>query len=153
MGRAIGGVILGYLAMAVFVMLTFTGAFIMMGVDGAFKPGSYDVSAKWMVVSFGLGLVAALLGGWVCSVIAPASKAPLFLAGLVLVLGLIFAIPVLRSSGNDAPKTRSGDVNAFEAMQEAKQPPAIALLNPIVGAIGVVLGGRLRRRPSSMARP
>jgi len=31
------------------------------------------------------------------------------------------------------------------AMQNAKQPPVVLILNPIIGAIGVIAGSRLKK--------
>ena len=55
--RTILGVILGYVAMAVLIFLTFTLAYLTMGSEGAFQPGTYEVTALWLVVSFVLSLV------------------------------------------------------------------------------------------------
>lgn len=143
MGRAIGGVILGYIAMAAFVFLSFTLAYVAMGTERAFKPGSHDVSGLWLLVSFVLSIAAALLGGWVCAVIAPGSKAPMVLAGLVLILGLMLAVMTLNTPD---PGPRAADVSSMDAMQKAKQPNWVAFANPIIGAVGVVMGAGLRKR-------
>ena len=139
-----GGVIVGYLVMFAFVFVTFTVAFLLMGTERAFKPGSYDVSGLWIGVSFILALAAAILGGLVCAWIARDTKALVGLAGLVLVLGFLMALPVLTAKAE--PKARSGAVGNMEAMQNAAQPAWIALLNPLVGAGGALVGGRLRRQ-------
>ena len=144
MGRVIGGVVVGYLVMFAIVFVTFSIAFVSMGTDKAFKPGSYDVSGLWIAVSFVLGLVAAIVGGLVCALIAPGTKAPVALAALVLVLGLLMAVPVL--TAKTEPKVRTGKVGNMEAMQNAAQPAWIALLNPVVGAVGALAGAQLRRR-------
>ena len=144
MWRNIGAVILGYVVMFAVVFVTFSIAFLMMGTTGAFVEGSYDVTVLWLVVSLALGLIAAVAGGFVCAVVAKGSKAPLALAGLVLLLGLLMALPVLMASDDGQPITREADVSTFDAMQEAKQPPWIALTNPFIGMIGVLLGSKLR---------
>jgi hypothetical protein len=65
------------------------------------------------------------------------------LAAVVFGLGLLMAVPVALVS--EAPKERDGDLGNFEAMQHARQPVWVALLNPVVGAGGVFLGSRLRK--------
>lgn len=142
--RTIGGVIVGYLAMFVFVFVTFTIAYLAMGTEGAFKPASYDVTALWLGVGFVVSSIAAIIGGFVCAAIAKNSKAPMALAGLVLVLGLLMALPVLMASASDQPLVRTGNVSNFEAMQHAKQPAWWCLLNPLIGVAGVMLGARLK---------
>ncbi len=144
MWRNTGAVIVGYMVMFAVVFVTFSIAFLMMGTNGAFAEGSYDVTVLWLVVSFVLGLIAAVAGGFVCAAVAKGSKAPLALAGLVLVLGLLMALPVLTASDDGQPLIREADVSTFDAMQQAKQPPWVALANPFVAVIGVLLGAKLR---------
>lgn len=145
MVRNILGVVLGYVAMFAFVFITFTILYFILGADGAFESGTYEVSIIWIIISFILGLVAALLGGYLCVLISKNQKAALVLAGLVLVLGIAMAIPALNDSTNEVQEMRSADVPNMEAMQKAKQPPVVLLLNPIIGALGVFAGSKLRK--------
>ncbi len=154
MWRNTGAVIVGYMVMFAVVFVTFSIAFLILGTNGAVVEGSYDVTVLWLLVSFVLGLMAAVAGGIVCAAVAKGPKTPLALAGLVLVLGLLMAVPVLTASDDDQPKTREADVGTFDAMQQAKQPVWVALANPFVGFIGVVIGARLktgRQRADSTA--
>ena len=149
MFRSIAAVVVGYLVMFLLVFTLFTAAYLAMGTEAAFTPGTYEVSTLWVVISFVLGLVAALVGGYVCAAIARRGKAPLALAALVLGLGLLFAIPVLTAPQASTP--RAGRVPNLEAMQNARTPGWVALLNPFVGAVGVLLGARLKRGPVESA--
>ncbi len=142
--RTIGGVLGGYVTMVMLVFITFTIAYLAMGAEGAFKPGSYEVTTLWLVVSIALGLIAAAVGGVVCLAIAKNHKAVLALAGLVLALGLLSAIPVMMNPTPTEVKIRDGAVGNMEAMMNAKQPTWIALLNPLIGVAGVMIGGRYR---------
>lgn len=141
MGRAIGAVVLGYVVMAVVVFIFFTLAWLVLGADGAFAPGTYEVSGVWIAMSIVVGLVAAILGGFVCAVIAKSATPPKVLAAIVLVLGLAMAIPEL---GGEAPAERPAEVSMSEATQNAGQPGWILLLNPLIGAVGVLVGSRLK---------
>ena len=145
MVRNILGVVLGYVAMFAFVFITFTILYFILGADGAFESGTYEVSIIWIIISFILGLVAALLGGYLCVLISKNQKAALVLAGLVLVLGIAMAIPALNDSTNEVQEMRIADVPNMEAMQKAKQPPIVLLLNPIIGALGVFAGSKLSK--------
>ena len=145
MVRNILGVVLGYVTMFAFVFITFTILYFILGADGAFESGTYEVSIIWIIISFILGLVAALLGGYLCVLISKNQKAALVLAGLVLVLGIAMAIPALNDSTNEVQEMRIADVPNMEAMQKAKQPPIVLLLNPIIGALGVFAGSKLRK--------
>jgi hypothetical protein len=143
MARKIIGVIAGYVTMFVFVFLSFTILFLIIGPDGAFQSGSYQVSTTWLILSFVLGLIAAILGGLVCVLIAKERKIALWLAGIVLVLGFLLAIPALGEA--ESHTVREGNVDNMDAMQNAKQPPITLILNPIIGAIGVLAGSRLKK--------
>jgi hypothetical protein len=143
--RSIVAVVLGYLVMFVLIFATFSAAYLAMGADKAFQPGSYETSGLWLVTSFALGSVAAVVAGFVCAAVARrGSRAPVALIVVVLVIGALSAVPVLLASEGE-PKERGGNVSNLEAMQNAKQPGWVALLNPIVGAAGVALGARLKR--------
>ncbi len=142
--KSVGGVIVGYIVMFILVFVLFSLAYMALGANGAFKPGTYDVSTLWLAISVVVGLVAAIVGGFICSLIAPNSKAPLALVVLVLVLGLLTAIPVLMSN-DPRPNIRDASVGNLEAMMNARQPAWIALLNPLIGAVGVMLGSRMKK--------
>ena len=144
--RNLLAVIAGYIVMAAIVFLTFSVAYLAMGPDRAYEPGVFDVTMLWVVVSIVLGLVAAILGGLVSSIIGRGRRAPALLAAVVLVLGFLMTIPTLTAENPDRPEVRTGDVGNFEAMQYSKQPTWVSLLNPALGAIGVLIGGSLRRR-------
>ncbi len=70
MGRIIGSVIAGYLTMFVAVFVLFSGAYLILGASGSFRPGVWDPSIAWILMSIVLGIVAAIAGGYVCSAIA-----------------------------------------------------------------------------------
>jgi hypothetical protein len=144
MGRIIAGIVIGYLVMFVLVFASFTAAYAALGADGAFKPGSYDVSTTWIVISFALGLIAAIAGGYVCALIAQRTKAARGLAGVVLVLGLLMAIPAFMATPSNKPRT--ADVPNMEAMMGAQTPAWIALLNPFVAVVGILAGASLRKQ-------
>ena len=142
MGRLIGSVVVGYLVMFCVLFLVFTGAYFAIGADRAFLPGSYDASMLWNVLSIVLGFAAAVIGGMVCMMIAKDARGPKWLAVLVFVIGVAFAIPVLRQSPVSEP--RPAGLSMMEAMGKARQTPWTALLNPVIGVIGVLVGGRRR---------
>ena len=142
MVRKILGAVAGYLTMALFVGLTFAAAFAALGMDGAFRPGSWVPSGTWLVISFVLGFAGAILGGLVCVLIAGGRFPAKVLAAIVAVVGLGMAVPVLMS---DAPaEERPAVATAAEAASKARQPAWVALLNPFLGAGGILLGSRLR---------
>lgn len=144
--REIGAVLVAYICMAVFIFATLSVAYMALGSEGAFLPGSYDVSMSWILITTLLGLIAAGLGGLVCAIIALKAVTPKALAGAVLVLGLLMAIPVLTADDSEKKTVRAGAVAMSEAMTDAQQPIWVAFLNPLVGAVGVLGGARLKRK-------
>ncbi len=100
-------------------------------------------SGTWIAVTFVLGLIAAVLGGFVCARIAPRPRPLYALIGLVVVLGLIGAVGTMFA---EDPGPRSGDLDNLEAMMSAVTPLWVAFVNPVIGVIGVLLGGRRATR-------
>ena len=149
MGRAILSVVVGYVVMFAAIFLTFSGLYLLLGQDLSFRPGTYEPSVLWTVISFALGAGAAVLGGYVCAGIARAATPPKVLAGVVLIIGLLSAIAVLMAAATPA-EARTGEVGNLDAMMKAKQPGWVAVVNPFVGLAGVLLGARLRR-PTNVA--
>lgn len=143
MGRSLAGVVSGYVVMFVAVMTTLSVAFVAMGADRAFEPGTFEVTALWVLVSAVSSFGAAILGGYVAARIGRGPRVAVLLAVVVVILGVILAIPAL-----DAPepgRPRTGEVGNAEAMMNAQQPPFVSFLNPVIGAVGVMIGGRLRK--------
>src|SRR5438309_4301847 len=62
-----------------------------------------------------------------------------------LLLGLLLAIPSVMVEKPSAVRP-GGDIPMFEAMQKAKEPRWVPFTFPIIGAIGVLVGGKLKRR-------
>ncbi len=146
--KKILGVVAGYLVMAVFVFVTFGITFMILGTEGSFQSGSYEVSGAWIVASIVLSFIAAILGGLTCYAIGKSFAASIVLAGIVLIFGILMAIPTLADVDEEA-LVRGGDVAMMDAMQAAHQPAWLAFLNPLIGAAGVVIGARLRKKPAS----
>jgi hypothetical protein len=143
--KATLAVIVGYVVMAIVMFVAFTGTYLGVGADRAFQRATYQVSALWVVVSVAVNLLAAMVGGWACAAISRGAAAKA-LAGLVLALGIAFAIPVLDPSKDPRPLDRTPNTPNLEAMTNARQPVWLALTLPVVGAVGTLLGaGRGRR--------
>jgi hypothetical protein len=142
--RMIAGIVVGYLVMVALVFISFSAAYLIMGADGAFNPGSYEPSSAWLITSFILSVLAAIAGGFICVLLAGNARSAWILSGLVLVLGLLMAVGVVMAE--KAPlENRTGDVGNLEAMMKARQPDWVALANPFLGAAGVLFGSRFRR--------
>lgn len=145
MGRIIGGVILGYLVMIVLVFGIFTAAWYILGTNGAFQPGSWDASGTWIGMSIVVGLLAAYIGGLVCVKIGGAVAAK-WLIGVVLVLGLLMAYPALTAT--PPTEARPDTIEMADAMMKARTPAWLAILNPFLAVLGVLLAARGKGEPA-----
>ena len=151
MMRQVLAVVVGYVVIAVMIFATFSAAYLAMGTDAALRPGSFDVTTTWIIVSFVLGFLASMVGGYVAASISPNRRVPQILAAAVLALSLAAAIPLMTSKEPPAP--RSGDVPSMTAMMNARNPVWFALLIPFTGAVAVLIGAGLRRRGRERAQP
>ena len=152
MGRAILGVIVGYIVMAGVVIGSFAAAWMVFGQDSAYKEGLWEISTTWMIMMFVAGLIAAMIGGAVCAAIAAkGSKAAMVLAGLVLVLGFVDAGFKLAAPREDRPTVREDNVTMFEATPNSQEPTVMLLGNPVIGLVGVLIGARLVGRKRAAA--
>ena len=140
MVRFITAIVLGYLVMLIVVMGIFTVAYPMLGVDRLFEPGTYEAARGWIVLNFAIGLVAAMMAGSFCARTAPGTAAPIWLAAIVLVLGGLMAIPVVMSASTSRGGVRPPHITMSDAMAHAEQPLWVSLLNPLVGAAGILIG-------------
>jgi len=145
MARSIIGVIVGYLVMTILVFVTFTAVFLLMGTEWSFKPNSFEASNAWVAMSLVANLIIAVVGGLICAVISKGGKAPMVLAIVVFVLGLVLAIPSMIAHKQNAGLVRRGNVSQFEAMQKANEPVWLPFTFPFIGAAGVLLGAKIRR--------
>jgi len=147
MGRVVAGVIAGYVVMLAVIFVGSTLAWMALGPNGAFLPGTYQTTMIWVGISLAVSLFAAVLGGFACAAVSRRDpRATRGLVGLVVVLGVLFAVPVLMRAPDGAE--RPDVVTMQAAMQHARQPVWVALLLPLLGAAGAVLGAGMRKRAS-----
>lgn len=145
MARTIIGVIVGYALMFLLNFAAFVTLYAVLGADQAFAPGLYLASTKWIAISFVMILVTGTIAGLVCALIAKGGRAPLALAIVVVVLGLLLAIPAMLKSNVNSKLVRSGDVPQMQAAQLAYWPVWCPFAFPFISAIGVMVGGKLKR--------
>ncbi len=139
MVRCVLGVITGYIVMAVFVAAGFSIAWMILKSNGAYAGATFEISMTWCIISIVLSLVASIIGGVVCMLIAKTIAAAKVLAGAVFILGIILLIPILRDKSEPAMRP-AGEMSMMEAMKESKQPVWVAALNPVLGCAGVLVG-------------
>lgn len=144
--RSVLAVIVGYVVMFVVQVAAFMTIYSLVGANWSFKTGSYQASTRWTAMQFAVILVTAIIAGLVCALIARGGKAPLALAVVVLVLGFLLAILGTALRPADTHEVRTGDVPNMVAMSKARHPAWVVFLGPVVAAVGVVIGGKLKRR-------
>jgi hypothetical protein len=142
--RSILGVIVGYAALSLFFFATFAGVYFTLGVERIFQSDSYEVSALWLVLSAGISLAGAILGGYICAAISRNKRTCELFAAIVLIILIVFCIPKMRDR---SPHWRAGDVPFMDAMRLTQMPLWMHVLNPVLGAVGVLLGARMKKLP------
>ena len=144
MTRTVVSVILGYVVMFVIVFVTLTASYLVLGMEKTFQPGTFNVTPLWIFVMLVFSLLAAIVGGKVCRMISNKKIASALLVALVVVLGLVSAVPALYAVEGNA--VRTGDVSNLQAMMNAKEPKWVSVLLPVIAVIGVLIGGRTKEK-------
>lgn len=143
--KSILAVIASYVVMFIFLFAAFTGCYLALGADGAFKTDSYEVSTVWIALTVVVCLLAGIVGGFLCATISKSRRTCQVFAFIVFFLGLLACIPAMKRNP-DAPNVRAGEVSNLEAMGLAVSPMWLHLLTPVVSAAGVLLGARMKGR-------
>jgi len=146
MVKTVIGVIVGYVVMFILNFAGFVTLYAIVGADNAFEPGLYLASMKWIAMSFVMILITGTIAGLVCAVIAKGGRAPLALAIVVVVLGVLLAIPAMLKANVNSKLVRTGDVPQMQAAQLAYWPVWVPFAFPFISAFGVMIGGKLKRR-------
>ena len=146
MVRSIIAVVVSYITMFVLNFLGFVGLYAIVGPGQAFKPRLYLASNRWIAMGVGVMFVSGIIAGLICAAIARGRKSTLALAVLILVVGMLLAIPTIMKSRANAGIVRAGEVPAMEAMEKASWPIWAPFAFPFVSAIGALVGGRLKKR-------
>ena len=143
--KSILAIIASYAVMFIFLFTAFTGCYLALGTEGTFQTDSYEVTTVWIALTFVVCLLAGIIGGFICAAISKNQRTCQIFAFIVLFLGLIACIPALQRSP-DAPNTRAGEVSNLEAMRLAVMPTWVHLLTPVMSAVGVMVGARMKGR-------
>ncbi len=146
MARSIIAVIVSYIAMFILNFIGFVCLYMVVGPSQAFKPRVYLASNRWIVMTFVMAFVVAIIGGLICAAIAKGGKAPFALAVVVIVVGWSMAFLELKKASDKAGIARPAVVSMKDVMLNAYWPNWVPFTFPILGAIGVSIGGRLRKR-------
>ena len=144
--KSIIAIIVSYVVGSLVFFALVTGLFFLLGVERVFEPDSYEVSSIWVALTLIVSLLGAMVTGYVCLSISHSWRTVQVLALLVLMFTSISCIVQMRRINPDAPNIRAGDVDYFNAFKLGVPPRWLAFVNPIVGCMGVLIGGRIKRR-------
>ena len=144
--KSILGVIVGYIVMAIVGFAVLACAYFALSVDRVFEPDSYTLSTLWIALMIAVGLIGGILGGLTCAAISKSKGACTAFAVIVLVLGLLGSLSAMKKE--TTTEARAGDVPMWQAMLKADNPTWLLLLNPVIGAAGVMLGARMKKNPT-----
>jgi hypothetical protein len=145
MARLIIGVIVGYALMFLLNIAGFLTLYAIMGPDRAFEPGLYLASTKWIAATFVMFLITGAIAGLICAVIARSGRSALALAIVVIVAGLLLAVPQVLKAQVNSKLVRTGDVPQMQAAQLSYWPSWCPFAIPFISAIGVFVGGKVKR--------
>jgi hypothetical protein len=145
MVRTIVGVIVGYVLMFILNFAGFVTLYTFLGPDKSFEPGLYLASTTWIACTALILLITGTIAGLVTALIAKGGRAPLALAVVVVVLGVVLAIPAMMKANINSKLVRTGDVPSMQAAQLAYWPVWCPFAFPFISAIGVMIGGKLKR--------
>ncbi|MCP3905476.1 MAG: hypothetical protein GY715_17765 [Planctomycetes bacterium] len=148
--RGFLAVIVGLVLIVLCLLFGLLVARIALGGFFAPEEGSEVVPLAGTLIAQGLGLVSAVIGGFVAALIAgPARRAVPVLAVLVLVLGLVHAVtePARseRLAADEMARVEAGD----EPVVLPRAPTWHNWVVPVVGCVGVLIGGSLCGRPEA----
>ena len=141
MFRSVLATVAGYVTIAVTVFASLSGAYLVLGPGFVFREASSQVTIQWTLVSLLAGFLSALGGGFVAGRVGRNAQAFLSLITIVLVGGVVSATyaMVTRPDVFEIDTTLWG---LMEAARGAAQPVWYDFLIPLIGALGVLWGGR-----------
>jgi hypothetical protein len=137
--RPVLAVVVGYLVMVIFVTALTVGLALALGTEGVYESGTFHIKPAVSIAAIPIGLVNGMLGGFVCSLIARTRTPVIVLMCLVILLGVGEA--VVRMQKPD-PGPRAASLSFAEVTFHANPPTWFAFAHPLVGAVGILLGGR-----------
>src|SRR5688500_3907745 len=140
--KSIVGIIVGYVAMFAVAFAAYSAAYLGLGADRAFEPGTYTLSGLWIGLVIAVTFIAGLIGGLTCAAISKSRKTGLILALIVFALSLAFELPNIMKDHTSV--TRSGDVSNTEVLEKGQPPAWLGLLIPFLGGAAVLVGSRLK---------
>lgn len=143
MVRKLLAVFAGYAVMAILVMLGFS--MVWFAPEQAFvSRESLEVKSGFVYYTLVMSFVAAMIGGYVCGKIGRNKTCVPVLAGVVLVAGLAMAVNSTRKEKPHFSPDQLAAMSIQEKAEHGRQPDWYSFAMPVLGAVGVLIGGRRR---------
>ena len=139
MVRAILGVVVGFIVGMVITAGLFFGLWFALGVDGVLQKGEFKGTMALNIGAPLSSVLGGLVGGLVCAKIGRSSKAVMALTLIMLVL-LAFGGWTDQARPNPGP--RPDGLSVMDAIMKNKPPMWFSILNPLISAGAVFIGGR-----------
>ncbi len=152
MVRTVAAVILGYVTVVVLSIAAAGLSWAIFGAEGAFAEGSTVASTGWAVSSCVFGFIAAVVAGAVAAAVGkhPTNLPVKVLAAFMLVFGLALALFTMGVEPPPFPEDLEiAELSFVEAGQYATNPVWYLFVIPVVGCVGVLIGGALNSRSPS----
>lgn len=141
--RSILAVIVSYIIMFVLIFACFAALVFGLGIDGLLKPGSFQGNMIITIAAPSITIIVGLFGGWLCAKIAGGGsrgRIPVIvLAAINFVIGAVLAVGTLQKPYPADP--RPADMTLEQFMEVGREPTWVAVSNPIIGSIAVLIGG------------
>jgi hypothetical protein len=141
--RPILGVVVSYALLFLLWSALFLGAYAVLGPERALQLDSYEVSTLWLVLTGAITFCGAIAGGYLCAFMSRSNRACQVLAFVVFLIAIFLCIKAMRRDTGGL-HVRAGDITKVEAVDLAVIPTWMHLLNPVIGAAGVLLGARMK---------
>jgi hypothetical protein len=143
--KSVAGIIVGYVALFSVAFAAYSAAYLGLGADRAFAPGTYALSGLWVALVIAITFIAGLIGGLTCAAISKSRTTGLVFALIVFVLSLVFELPNIVK--DHTPVARTGDVSNMEVMEKGQPPAWLGILIPFLGGAAVLMGTRMKKSP------
>ncbi|MFZ2875753.1 MAG: hypothetical protein WAZ94_14860 [Phycisphaerales bacterium] len=152
MVRTIAAIVVGYIVIVLLVLGLGVAAYAGIGIENAYHDKSWHATPIIGVLTLISGVFAAVVGGWVAGKVDVKPRGFLCLAGVLLVLGLGMAA-LQATQPAPPPRTEPATMKlAMEHSSDHRDPAWVTWLLPLIGSVGVVVGGAgTRGKPEPIA--
>jgi undecaprenyl pyrophosphate phosphatase UppP len=151
MVRTIAAIVGGYIVIVLLVFGLGLAAYAGIGPENAYQEKSWHATTIIGLLTLVAGVFSAIVGGWLAGKIDSTLRGFRGLAGVLLVLGLGMAV---LQTMQPAPPPRIEPVTmtlAMEHRRDHRDPAWVTWLLPVLGSVGVLVGGAgTRGKPAPM---